>query len=42
VVGGGWRKRIEGPNTHATVVTPLPLDVKYSRIRVIVGFDFGR
>jgi hypothetical protein len=24
------------------VLTPTPLDVKFSRLRVLIGFDFGR
>jgi hypothetical protein len=30
------------PPGGVPVLTPVPFDVKYSRIRVLVGFDFGR
>jgi hypothetical protein len=30
------------PPGGAPVLTPTPVDVKYSRIRMLIGFDFGR
>lgn len=33
---------IRVPPDGVPALTPSPLDVKYSRIRVLVGFDFGR
>ena len=30
------------PPGGAPVLTPTPFDVKFSRVRVLIGFDFGR
>ena len=30
------------PPAGAPVLTPTPYDVKFSRVRVLIGFDFGR